>query len=272
MQLFTHIIFIRPKIVSINVSPDGQRYLASVKQRVARPFHLRWLLPFLLKDNVENWAKTSRGAVIAIAILSAIYCHNPWMVVIGFLPGIEFNWRYPVLVDAPAMALALLAAVVAPHSIWLAIIISLISGCVKETAPLWAAIYAWNPFLLIGLVVVGIRWLQKQGEDVLDEHNLWILQHPIQASRMYNKGRWTDPFFMLTPWGGIILGAGSVSAQVVTALVAGYGQILLATDVVRLYQWAAPVLALGITDYLPLWVTPFVALSVIFNPWRGNGG
>ena len=62
--------------------------------------------------------------------------------------------------------------------------------------------------------------------------------------------------------------------RVVVSLVAvglGYSQLLVATDAVRLYQWAAPVLALAAVAAVPAWALPIVALTVIFNPWKGPG-
>ena len=54
------------------------------------------------------------------------------------------------------------------------------------------------------------------------------------------------------------------------ALAAGYGQLAVATDSVRLYQWAWPVLAAACVTVVPEWL-PLVALGVAFNPWKGDG-
>lgn len=253
------------------LTPDGARYIASVDQRVARPFHLRWLLPKLLGRRGRWWLWCSRLSIVAIGVLSAIYAHSPWMACVAFLPGIAFSWRYPVLVDAAGMAAALGAAVLWPHCWPAAIAVVLVAGCVRETAPVWAAVYCWNPVMLIGLVPVAIRALQRQGTDVLDEENAWILRHPVAASRKYHAGLWLDWQTMVAPWGGLIVAAGSLSAQLGAALAAGYGQLLVATDSVRLYQWAAPVVALAAVRAVPGWALPFVALAVVFNPWKGSG-
>jgi len=258
--------------MEVALSPDGHRYLASVHKRVARPFHLRWLLPRLLGDNVKRWAICSRVCVVGFAILTAIYTKNPWMLCVGLLPGIDFNWRFPVLVDGAGMFLALAAALVLPHSIPLAIAIVLLAGCVRETTPVWASIYAWHPILLVGLIPVGIRYLMKQGDDVLDEYNAWILEHPFQAAKRFHQGVWANPHWMILPWGGLIAGLAGLTPQLAVALAAGYGQMLVATDSVRLYQWAAPVMALATTQVLPTWSMPFVVAAVVFNPWKGHGG
>jgi hypothetical protein len=64
-------------------------------------------------------------------------------------------------------------------------------------------------------------------------------------------------------WGGAL--------QLVAALAAGYLPLLIATDSVRIYQWAAPVLALACVTVLPIWAGPVLALSIVFNPRRGPG-
>lgn len=253
------------------LTPDGVRYMTAARRRVARPFHLRWLLPRLCGDSLRRWTVVSRASVVAIGLLGAVYARSPWMVCIAFLPGVTFNWRHPVLVDAAGMALALAAAVVFPWCWPAALALALVAGCVRETAPVWAAIYAWHPILLVGLVPVAVRWLMRQGDDVLDAENRWIIDHPIKASLKYHAGRWNDPLLLVAPWGGLLAGLAALTTQVEVAIAAAYAQLLVATDSVRLYQWAAPVLAAACVHVLPAWALPFVALGVIFNPWKGPG-
>ena len=69
----------------------------------------------------------------------------------------------------------------------------------------------------------------------------------------------------------MIVGLAGLDAQLAAALALGYSQLLVATDSVRLYQWAAPVLALACVHVLPTWALPFVALGVVFNSWKGSG-
>jgi len=193
------------------------------------------------------------------------------MACVAFLPGIAFSVRHPVLVDAFGMALALGAALMLSVCWPIAIVLALLAGCTRETAPIWAAVYAWNPLLLVGLVPVGVRWLMRSGPDVLDPKNAWILEHPIKASIEFHAGRWTDPLLMVLPWGGLLAGITAFTVQTLVAVGLGYAQLLVATDAVRLYQWAAPVLALAAVAAVPAWALPIVALTVIFNPWKGPG-
>ena len=253
------------------LTPDGARYLAASHQRVARPFHLRWLLPTVLGDNQRRWEYCTRLSVLAIGVLCGLYTHSVWMAAVCALPGITFNWRHPVLVDAPAMATALAAAVVFPHCWPAAVALALLSGTIRETAPVWAAIYAWNPLLLVGLLPVAARAVQRQGDDVLDSQNAWILAHPFKASQAFHLGQWSSWQIMVAPWATLVASVAGLTTQLIVALAAGYGQLLIATDSVRLYQWAAPVLALACVHMLPSWALPLVALSIIFNPFRGEG-
>ena len=253
------------------LTPDGARYIAAASKRVARPFHLRWLLPRLCGENTGLWRHVTHASIVTIGIFTAVYTRSPWMICVAFLPGITFAWRYPVLVDSAGMAAALAAAIVFPHCWPAALALTFVAGTIRETAPVWAAIYAWNPLLLIGLVPVAVRWCQRQGDDVLDAENAWILAHPWQASKKYHAGRWLDPTLMVTPWGGLVAGLAGLDAQLGTALAVGYGQLAIATDSVRLFQWAAPVVAAACVHTLPSWALPFVALSVMFNPWKGQG-
>lgn len=253
------------------LTPDGARYLAMAERRVARPFHLRWLLPAIAGQNETVWKAISWSSVALVGLLTAIYTHSPWMACVAFLPGVMFNVRCPVLVDAAGMALALGAALMLSVCWPIAIVLALLAGCTRETAPIWAAVYAWNPLLLVGLIPVAIRWCMRQGGDVLDAENAWVIAHPFKASLKYHAGRWLDPQLMVLPWGGLLAGVTAFTTQTVVAVGLGYAQLAVATDAVRLYQWAAPVLALAAVDAVPAWALPIVALTVIFNPWKGPG-
>ena len=274
----------------VNLPPDSRRYLAMHRRRVCRPFHLRWFLPLVLRGNVRSWTIVTRLAIVAFGVMVAAYTSSPWMAAVALLPAFTWNWHNPVMVDGYAIAIALGSALLALDGWWwLAIPMVLLAGATRETAPIWAAVYAWNPILLVGLIPVAVRWMQKPGADTWTDHNAFYVAHPIKAGQDFHRGRWRDPLLWLTPWGGLLAGLaliagggqmmpGGVSpwgwggpAQLAVALLLGYSQTLIATDTVRLYQWAAPVLALACVTVLPAWALPLVALSIVFNPWRGPG-
>lgn len=301
----------------VNLPPDSRRYLAMHQRRVCRPFHLRWLLPLTLRANLGAWTWATRLSVIAIGVLTAIYTGNPWLAAVALLPAMTWNWHHPVMVDMVAMAWALATALVFMQGWWWLALPMLVAGAaMRETVPVWVAIYAWTPLALVGLAVVAVRWAMRPGPDTWTDHNAFYVAHPIKAGQDFHKGRWRDPFLMIMPWGGLIAGvgllaggvnmpggvndAGGVPAgmvpgwlassvesvtsmlpaqwwgwggalQLVAALAAGYLPLLIATDSVRIYQWAAPVLALACVTVLPIWAGPVLALSIVFNPWRGPG-
>ena len=69
----------------------------------------------------------------------------------------------------------------------------------------------------------------------------------------------------------IILALGAPSIQLAATLTAGYAQLLVATDTVRLYQWSAPVVAIAATSAVdPRW-WPLMVIVTLFNPLRGDG-
>ena len=301
----------------VNLPPDSRRYLAMHDRRVCRPFHLRWLLPLTLRANLGAWTWATRLSVIAIGLLTAIYTGSPWMAAVALLPAMTWNWQHPVMVDMVAMAWALGTALVFMQGWWwLALPMLVVGAAMRETVPVWVAIYAWTPLALIGLVVVAVRWAMRPGPDTWTDHNAFYVAHPIKAGQDFHKGRWRDPFLMVTPWALLIAGLGLLAGhhnagpggvtmaptleawglgsaarvveqftslvppgwwgwggalQLVAALAAGYLPLLIATDSVRIYQWAAPVVALACVTVLPAWSLPFVALSIVVNPWRGAG-
>jgi hypothetical protein len=253
----------------VNITEDGQRYLAMSDRRVARPFHLRWLLPLICGTDLQRWTYTTRSSVLALAPLAWWYTGSVWMAACVLLPGVWFNWSHPVLVDATGMALALLSACLWPVCWPLALAVVLVGASVRETVPVWAAVFAWHPLLLIGLLAVGVRWLQRPGSDVCGPEIEWMLAHPIQSAKAAHAHQWRNPFVMLLPWAGLLAGLGAMTWPLAVAIGLAYGQLLIATDTTRLFQWAWPALALACVHAAPAWL-PLVAVSVVFNPWQGG--
>lgn len=260
----------------MDVTPDGARYLTV---RPPAPFHLRVLIPRLCQDIAGRW-QAAAWVGLAAMVAGIIVLAATWQVGVAAallaasLPMVRFNIEHPVLVDLPALGLATLAAA-AWHVGWwpAAVVLVLLAGATKETAPVFAAIFAWTPWLLIGLVVpLIVRWLRDPGEDVLDVHNAWVLAHPIAASRQYHVGfvRNLDPR-LVAPWGAAVVALAAPSWQLAAVLVVAYAQLLIATDTVRLYQWAAPVVALAAVAAVPWQWWPVLIVVTAFNPLRGDG-
>lgn len=189
---------------------------------------------------------------------------------VAALPSSRFNLTNPVLVDAPSMALAVWAAVCVREGLWpLGIALILASGMVKETGPVFGALYAWHPVLLIGLAAPAVRaLLARPGSDVLDEENAWILAHPFKAGQKYHN--WLDPN-LIVPWGAAIVGLAALDLQLGALLAVAYAQLLVATDTVRLYQWAAPVMCVAAAGAVPAAWLPLLVVLTVWNPLAGNG-
>lgn len=253
----------------MTLTPDGVRYMAMRSRRVARPFHLRWLMPLLCGNDKLRWEIATKASIVGLGVLAWVYTGSPWMAACVALSGVWFNWRHPVLVDGAGMLLALLSAVLWPVCWPAAVVVAVVAGCVRETAPVWAAVYAWHPVLLIGLVPVGFRSLQRAGTDPV--HRDEMLAHPLRWGLRSHRGRWVDPFLMVAPWGPLVLGLAAMSPQLAVALGLAYGQLAIATDSQRLYVWAWPVLAAATVAVVPAAWMPLVALAIVVNPWKGDG-
>lgn len=256
------------------ISPDGVRYLTMAGgKRVARPFHYRWLMPKVIGENPTRWVWWSLGSVIAMATGAWALTGSPQVGMFAFaVPGVaKITKKFPVLVDPAAMAFALWSAAALQHGYWpIGIVLALLAGTAKESAPVFAAAYAWNPLGLIGLVAPAIRHLFKEGEDVLDEENKWILAHPFKASIKYHKA--VPPWVYVFPWGGLLAGfVGPYSWQLLITIMLAYGMVAMATDTVRLYQWAWPMVAWqAFIAFGPNWMFLLFVLTLV-NPFATDG-
>lgn len=266
----------------MNVTPDGHRYLSIANgQRIARPFHLRWLVPWICGTEAQRWKWCAQLSTIGIALTAVWWTelHGfDWryqiaapFLVIGLAGVWRFNRTYPVLVDAPALLCALLAACMySQHWYIPAVVLALVAGMCKETAPVFAA--AWSgPLLLVGLLAPAVRLFWKSGDDVLDERNAWILAHPVRAAREFHAGHGRDWRLLVAPWGVLLVALYQPGPRLALVLVLAYGQLLVATDSVRLYQWAFPTVMVGALGTIPpAWLAIAVVLHLL-NPWAGDG-
>ncbi len=262
--------------MSVTLAPDSIRYL---NPDPPSPFHLRPLLPALCRAVAWRWqAATYIG--IAATIIATWAIVGGWQgvaaaLILAALPSVRFNAQHPVLVDAAALGLAATSAALWVHGHTIpALAVALIAAATKETSPIFAACFAWTPWLLAALIVPAIlASLRTPGPDPLqDKHHAWILAHPIQASKKYHHRYLIDlnPT-LLTPWGGAIAALGAPSLQLLVTLAAGYAQLAVATDTVRLYQWAAPTVCIAATTAVdPIW-WPLLIVVTLFNPLRGDG-
>lgn len=259
-------------------TPDGERYwdmAAGVAQ--PRPFNLRWLVPRGCGQSSAWWWWTMRVSFVVSCALAWVYT-GAWaaaLVPLG-LAGMTVYLRAPVLVDLPAQTYALLAAVtMRTHGPWPTIVgavfISLVSGTCKETAPLFAAAYAWSPWPLLGLCAPLVRaWRSKAEPAPTDDSAASrALRAPIRTALEVRR---RQPFlWYVLPWGVLVVGLAHMTPQLAVVLALAYGQLLVATDLVRLYQWAWPTLALCTFEAVPRrWWLLLIVLHLA-SPHKGEG-
>lgn len=260
----------------VPVSPDGLRYLAMARgETMPRPFLFRWLAPALLGSNPDaRWSRAARFSFGACCVLGALYCWNVWALLVPFgLAGLTVQVRAPVLVDLHAMALALASAVLAMNGWWIpSIFVALIAGFTKETSPIFAAAWAWSPWPLLGLIGPICRAVVKPGDDVPQCRQglaAEALTHPLRTALHVHR---SQPFaWWVLPWGALIVGLASFDLQLAVVLLLAYGQCVVATDLVRLYQWAWPTLALASFDAVPRAWWPVLVVAHLASPHKGEG-
>lgn len=269
----------------VQISSDGDRYLTMGRgDRVPYPFMFRWLIPALCRDSLLRWRLCTYLHLFALPVVTSLYIGSwvsePVTVVVGSLlicgfPGIWFNnIRRPVLVDPPALTWTLVAAVMSLSG-WgvAAVVVVLVAACMKETAPAFAAAFGLDPLLLVGLVVPLLRRaLARAGPDT---HNSTVLADPLGSARNAHAEHLLDPVVMLAPWGAGLLAVFATDRMIVVILVLSlllaYSQLIVAVNTVRLYQWAAPAVALAAASVIPPAWAPAVLLVHLFNPLAGNG-
>ena len=203
--------------------------------------------------NVASMAYAAAGIGILAAQHGAAWWQSVFAVVLFLmLPWVRFCWKAPILVDMPALACAVVAAIALPYSLTAALALAFVGAYASERVPVWAAIFAWNPILLLALVVPLfnlIFWRAPAAKD--SDPHADTLRHPLRTGINWHRGMWNDATVMIAPWGVCVIAALSPSLWLLTAIVAGYAQLLLATDTVRLYQQAAPVVCVSAAVAVP---------------------
>ena len=265
------------------IGPDAARYLlAGQGQRVARPFNMRWLLPLLCRDDPKRWMAVwlcSWPLVAAGAVWWALGTGvDVWQAVAAAailvaLPGILGPAAVrPVGVDLPALAVGLFAAGCFARGWWpAALVLALAAGSIKESYPLWIALWAWNPLALVALVgPVAVYLIRRPAMDEVTAiaQLREIHDHPFRSSLAHHRGRWRDAWLMVAPWGVGLAALVAPSPQLVATVGLAYAQLVGVTDTVRVYQFAAgPVVALAAAQVVPpQWLLLAVVLHVVW--WR----
>lgn len=263
------------------LGPDAQRYLLMADGTpVVMPFQLRWLLPAVCgTDRVLWWAVWLSSFPLAAAAMVwwGIAAGHGWqaataaaalLVALPGLLGVK-----PVEAALPSMALAVVAAASFEQG-WpvLGITMAVLAASVRESAPVWIALWVWNPVALVALVAPVVRWLLHRpamdpvtaGSDVLRQVHRW----PVWQALEHQDGRWRDAYMVVVPWGVTIAALYRPSWQLGALLLVAYAQLLVTTDYTRLLHTAAgPLMALTAATVLPVeWLLLAVVVHVVW--WR----
>lgn len=231
---------------------------------------------------MRRWAVLWATSWLVMAAASVWWAHNEGLdirraaavaVMLAALPGV---WgpavTHPVGVDMPALAMGMVVAAVFSAGWWpLAIAAVLIAAAVKETTPIWVALWVWSPVPLVGLIAVAVAviWKRPALDKVTAQPALRrVHDHPFRSSLEHHRGRWRDAWLMVAPWGVTLVALLDPTSALIVALVLAYAQLLVATDSVRLYQTAAgPLMALGAVAVIPdRWLLLAVVAHVMW--WR----
>jgi hypothetical protein len=174
------------------------------------------------------------------------------------LPGFWFCAVHLTCVDSVAMVLALGASLVFHQSPAGAVALAVASGFVHERGPVFAALYAGHPLLLLGLVGVG-WWRRAAAAD--ENRNVGRgLVPSIFAHKPYTD--WLDWKVTLMSARGVPLLAAYYGAgpKAWLALGVAWASRLVGTDGARFIMWGTPLLIRELPAELPWWA---VALHVM---------
>lgn len=265
------------------LGPDASRYvLAGRGVAVAKPFNLRVLLPWVCRDVHARWRAVwlASWPVAAAGLfwwgwaagLSPARCAAVAVLCLA-LPGV---WGphvvRPIGVDLPALAVGVVAVAALEQGWWpLAVVLAAVGASIKESTPVWIALWAWNPVVLGALIVPAVvRLLNRPEIDPVTAQPTLREVHdrPVRTALAAHRMQWRNAYFMVAPWGATLAALYRPSWQTVAVLVVAYAQLLVATDTVRLLHSAAgPAVAFAAAKNIPEpWLLLACAVHVVW--WR----
>lgn len=242
--------------MNIVLSPDGVYYLRkAIGKPVPSPYHRRWLMPYVLGPNPVAWFVCTHVSLALTPVAAWLYFGTMGLggaqrifaaALLTVLPGVWLApYRYPVLTDAPAFLMSLTIAWLARSGYTsAAVVLSCTLACTRETGPVFAALWAWSPWPLVGLLAV--RWWRPAAPPDSE----W-LAHPIASVWKMRRTIGPDASLYLRPWGAAILGIVSPSWQTLATVVVAHAQLIVAHDCIRLVAWCAPVMVASAVPHIP---------------------
>ena len=265
----------------IGFGPDAAHMWAMAEGvGVPRPFYLRWLLPRTLRQRFWLWWCLWAICWPVIALGSVWWALETGLpvgqalltggLVVG-LPGILGPREViPVGVDLPATAVTIVGVAALEAGWWpVAVMLLIVAACIKESAPVWATLWTLNPVALIGLIAPAVRaTIAKPALSPLGAMFDDIAQHPVRTALPRHIPHLRDAWWFVAPFGVTLIALYDPSWQLVLVLVVAHGQLLVATDHVRLVGHAAgPFMALTAASLIGVeWAV--VAFVAHFFWWR----
>lgn len=267
------------------LGPDAYRYvLAGGGTPMSRPFHLRWLLPKLLGDDLDAWRvvwMVSWPLLAASTFGWRLAAGDDWRIagaaaaLLIALPGILGpTVSIPVQVDLPSTALTMTGVMLLelghPAQIVAGMAVLAVAASIRETTPVVAALTLWSiwPLALLVVPLVAAVVIKPAEFDPLGERFQYIADHPIRSALEHHTGRWRDGWLMVAPWGVCLAALVGADWRLLVVLAVAYAQLLVATDTVRLvHHVAGPAMAVAAAHVIPVeWLLLAVAAHVVW--WR----
>lgn len=263
------------------VAPDSEYYLAMAKgNRAPKPFCYRWLLPIFLGAKPESWKLATLASVVLQGVAIALITSDlrAPVLLLALPGGARISLRYPVLVDAVAMAAVLGAWLFMrwlDASPWLVVLTLVVFGnwlgSLRESAAVWFGVYVGSALPLLGLVpAMLVGWVQygRRTDATLDNE---FIRAPFIACTTLRVGQFFDWRRMLLAW-GVLLPLALAADWRMALIYVGLSAIplLIATDTARIQYWAAPALIpLALLAPIPDAWWPVLLAAHVFNPYRG---
>jgi hypothetical protein len=261
------------------LSPDGERYLAIGRGKpVPRPYSYRWLLPALFRTDTRLWVGFSYLALCVAAFEVALWAGGTWgglfaaVLFTGATGLFRTSVMLPVITEPVSFALSLGAALMfrGGHTAG-GVILSMLAGACRESAPVFIACWTLNPWALVGLVTP--KWLGRYAEPDAE-----YLSSPFQDARKIKRETGLDFQFLLRPWGVVcglfpLLLPAAAPRLVFAALLSltlSYAQLLRARDYSRLYQWAWPAVIPICANVSPEYAPALILLHFALLPNLGT--
>jgi len=281
-RLTHHLRFVLPMVFGFRLTPDGAEYIRMANGEVcANPYHLRFVLPMVCRDNRYAWVAVTYGSLALASVLTGVLALQHGLttqqavvaalLLLG-LPSIRFLRIAPVLVDACGLAFALAAAVLWPLYPWAALAVVVLGAGVSEKVPVFAALFAWSPWLLVALVVPAVRYaFWDAGPQREGAHAKAVKEFNMHSGLKHRAQVWRQASSVALPWGACLFALAVPGVWWMASLAVGMSQLAIAHDTVRLIQQCAPAVCVAAASAIPeAWVLPVLVAHWV-NPWMGEG-